>query len=167
MTDRTSRHGLRVPAMAFVSFFAFACMSDRATVSLAPEGDYPGSRVVLSNAEQERANAAIAEAVHDLRLVVDPEFEEVSIKSQEDADWEKQIVALFSTRPGSLDWIDVLAAVEKSTGRYTVEIIQYGSPWATGETEKVEAAVLEALRQEFGVDRVQLERRKGPPSLSP
>lgn len=166
MGARTQRVGLAVVVVSVLVCLAVGCSSYRATISVGPTDDSTEG-VVLSDADRLRAEMALSQVAQELGLVVSPELEDVARASRDDPNKQKEVMALFVTPARDADYLEVVSAVDKGTGQYSVAVVQYGSPWPTEEAKEVEAAVLKAIRQELGSHRVEISRRKGRPSLSP
>ena len=122
---------------------------------------------MLSDADRSRAQKALSQVVRELGLVISPEFEDVARASRDDPKRTEEVIALYVTPARDADYLEVVSAVDKGTGQYSVAVVQYGSPWPTEEAKELEAVVLQAIQQELGSHRVQISRRKGGPSLSP
>ena len=161
-----TRQVSRVVAVSLVACLAVGCASYRATISVRPTAD-AAEGAPISDADRSRAQEALSHVVREQGLVVSPEFENVARASRDDPNWKEEVIALYVTSAWGVEGLEVVSAVDKGTGQYRVAIVQYGSPWPSEAAKALEAAVLRAIQQELGSQRVQINRRKGGPSLSP
>ena len=128
----------------------------------------PSETSVATNPEAvNRAAAAVARAVESLGLVAHKRFEEIARESVSSVETDNIVVGLFTTGTQHDAWIEVRSVAEKRSGNFFVMIEDRESPFSSGLTRAVEAAILSALEEEFPFGEISTQERVVGPSLGP
>jgi hypothetical protein len=128
-----------------------------------------GCPVRLDAEELQRANEAVAKSVVAFGLEPDPRLATIMRSSQTDAEWTELVLDLYSAGPSAptKDRVSLIVLEDKQTHEYRVVVRDLDSLRQTDFTNRLEAALVQALSTAVPARRAKGDSKIVGPAFGP